>query len=44
MGGGNGGRGDEEEGVWSSVVGWAQAAGKKLSDAESEVWKRINKE
>ncbi|KAK4455798.1 hypothetical protein QBC34DRAFT_373562 [Podospora aff. communis PSN243] len=44
MGGGHGGQGDGEEGVWSSVVGWAQAAGKKLSEAESEVWRRINKE
>ncbi|KAK0623047.1 hypothetical protein B0T14DRAFT_161622 [Immersiella caudata] len=44
MGGGNAGQGDGEEGVWSSVVGWTQAAGKRLSEAESEVWKRINKE
>ena len=34
----------EQEGVWNSAMKWAQAAGKKLSDAESEVWRRINKE
>ncbi|KAM7199845.1 hypothetical protein V8F33_004249 [Rhypophila sp. PSN 637] len=33
-----------EEGVWNSAVKWAQVAGEKLSAAESEVWKRINKE
>ncbi|KAK1835246.1 hypothetical protein QBC39DRAFT_342084 [Podospora conica] len=32
--------GDEGGGVW----GFLQAAGKKLSDAETEVWRRINKE
>ncbi|KAK0753405.1 hypothetical protein B0T18DRAFT_13668 [Schizothecium vesticola] len=32
--------GDEGNGVW----GFLQAAGKKLSDAETEVWRRINKE
>ncbi|KAM7192685.1 hypothetical protein V8F20_008748 [Naviculisporaceae sp. PSN 640] len=36
--------GGDEEGVWNSAVKWAQAAGEKLSAAESEVWKRINKE
>jgi len=35
---------EEDEGVWGSAVKWAQTAGKKLSEAESEVWKRINKE
>lgn len=35
---------DDEEGVWNSAVRWAQAAGQKLSAAESEVWRRINKE
>jgi len=35
---------DREEGVWGSALKWAQAAGKKLSDAETEVWRRINKE
>lgn len=44
-GGGYGGDGashggDEGNGVW----GFLQAAGKKLSDAETEVWRRINKE
>ncbi|KAM7216497.1 hypothetical protein V8F06_008120 [Rhypophila decipiens] len=33
-----------EEGVWNSAVKWAQVAGEKLSAAENEVWKRINKE
>ena len=34
------GSGEEEAGLWS----YLQAAGKKLSDAETEVWRRINKE
>lgn len=34
----------EEQGVWNSAVKWAQVAGEKLSAAESEVWRRINKE
>lgn len=32
----------EDEGVLGSAMKWAQAAGKKLSEAESEVWRRIN--
>ncbi|KAG7290520.1 hypothetical protein NEMBOFW57_000523 [Staphylotrichum longicolle] len=47
-GGGGGfgrdGDGGEEEGVWGSAVKFAKAAGKRLSEAESEVWKRINGE
>lgn len=35
---------EEGEGVWGSAMKWAQVAGKKLSDAETEVWRRINKE
>ncbi|KAK3692884.1 hypothetical protein B0T22DRAFT_30016 [Podospora appendiculata] len=35
---------DEDEGVLSSAMKWAQAAGQKLSAAESEVWRRINKD
>lgn len=31
-----------DEGVWGSAVKLMQAAGKTLSDAESEVWRRIN--
>ncbi|KAK3322322.1 hypothetical protein B0H66DRAFT_198864 [Apodospora peruviana] len=33
---------DDEGGVLSSAMKWAQAAGGKLSAAESEVWRRIN--
>ncbi|KAI0128723.1 hypothetical protein BJ170DRAFT_343084 [Xylariales sp. AK1849] len=33
-----------EEGVWNSAKKWAQATGEKLAAAETEVWKRINKE
>lgn len=36
-------RGDDD-GVWSSAKKWAQTAGEKLSAAESEVWRRINKD
>jgi hypothetical protein len=36
--------GQDEEGVWSTAKKWAQAAGEGLAAAESEVWKRINKE
>lgn len=47
-GGGGGfgqdGDGGEEEGVWGTAVKFAKAAGKRLSEAESEVWKRINGE
>lgn len=34
----------EEDGVWNSAKKWAQATGEKLVAAETEVWKRINKE
>ncbi|KAK6864885.1 hypothetical protein PG995_001413 [Apiospora arundinis] len=34
----------EEEGVWGVAKKWAAGAGEKLVAAESEVWKRINKE
>ena len=44
IGGSGGGDGNEDESVWGSAVKWAQAAGEKLSAAESEVWRRINKE
>ncbi|KAK3374898.1 hypothetical protein B0H63DRAFT_481217 [Podospora didyma] len=36
--------GDDSGGVWSSAMKWAGAAGQKLSAAETEVWKRINKQ
>ncbi|KAJ9161511.1 hypothetical protein NKR19_g2196 [Coniochaeta hoffmannii] len=42
-GGGGGDGGEGEEGVWGAARKWAQAAGDKLSAAESEVWRRINK-
>ncbi|KAL8350346.1 hypothetical protein RB598_005593 [Gaeumannomyces tritici] len=35
---------DQGEGVWDSAKKYMQAAGSKLSAAESEVWKRINKQ
>lgn len=34
---------ENEEGVWGAARKWAQAAGDKLSAAENEVWRRINK-
>lgn len=34
----------DEEGVWDTAKKWAQATGQKLAEAESEVWKRINKD
>jgi hypothetical protein len=34
----------DNQGVWSSAMKWAQAAGSKLSEAESQVWRKINKE
>ena len=43
-GGGNYQDDGDEGGVWNSAMKWAQTAGEKLSAAESEVWKRINKE
>lgn len=36
--------GDGEETMWDSARKFAQAAGDKLSAAEHEVWRRINKE
>lgn len=33
-----------EGGVWDAAKKWAQATGQKLAEAESEVWKRINKD
>ena len=46
FGGGGGGGGGSGEGsaVWDTAKKWAQATGQKLADAESEVWRRINKE
>jgi len=34
----------DPEGVWSTAKKWAQTAGEKISEAETEVWRRINKE
>jgi hypothetical protein len=36
--------GVDPEGVWNTAKAWASTAGKKLSEAESEVWKRVNGE
>ena len=33
---------DNGEGVWGALGGWVKGAGKKLSQVEGEVWKRIN--
>ena len=33
----------EDEGIWNTAKNWAQQAGEKLSVAEAEVWKKINK-
>lgn len=41
-GGGSGDNG--EESIWGTAKKWAVAAGENLAAAESEVWKRINKE
>ncbi|KAI9833729.1 MAG: hypothetical protein M1838_005560, partial [Thelocarpon superellum] len=32
------------EGVWDTAKKWAKVAGEKASEAEKEVWRRINKE
>jgi hypothetical protein len=34
--------GVDAEGVWNTAKSWASTAGKKLSEAEQEVWKRVN--
>jgi hypothetical protein len=36
--------GADPEGAWNTAKAWASTAGKKLSEAESEVWKRLNGE
>lgn len=41
--GGNASDFGEEEGVWDSAKKFMMAAGDRLSAAESEVWRRINK-
>lgn len=41
--GGGGGDGADGEGIWSSAKKMVATAGEKLADAETEVWKRINK-
>lgn len=38
------GEDEGEEGVWGAARKWAQAAGDKILAAESEVWRKINKE
>lgn len=34
--------GVDPESVWNTAKKWAQTAGEKVSEAEAEVWKRIN--
>ncbi|KAH0541330.1 hypothetical protein FGG08_004168 [Glutinoglossum americanum] len=34
---------DGEEGVWETAKRWVRTAGEKVGEAESEVWRRINK-
>ncbi|KAK0113157.1 hypothetical protein ONS95_014856 [Cadophora gregata] len=36
--------GYDPEGVWNAAKKWAQTAGEKISVAEAEMWKKINKE
>lgn len=42
-GGGEQGALRGEEGVWDAAKRWARVAGEKVGEAESEVWKRLNK-
>ncbi|KAH8673744.1 hypothetical protein BX600DRAFT_508983 [Xylariales sp. PMI_506] len=35
---------EEGEGIWDTAKKWAQSTGEKLAAAETEVWKRINKD
>lgn len=39
---GYGGAGGEEESIWDTAKKWAFVAGEKASQAEKEVWRRIN--
>jgi hypothetical protein len=34
---------DPIENAWNAAKSWASSAGKKLSEVEAEVWKRVNK-
>lgn len=43
QGGGMLGSEGEEEGVWGSAKKWARATGDSIAAAETEVWRRINK-
>jgi len=36
--------GVDPESVWNTAKAWASTAGKKISEVESEVWKRVNGE
>lgn len=38
-----GSEGTDGPSVWDTARQWAQKAGEKISEAESEVWKRVNK-
>ena len=46
VGGGilNGDGKSDDGSIWGTVSGWAKGAGKKLSEVEGEVWRRINGE
>jgi hypothetical protein len=34
----------DADSVWNVAKKWAQTAGEKFSEAEAEVWRKINKE
>ena len=36
--------GVDTESPWNTAKQWAQVAGKRIQEAENEVWRRINKE
>ncbi|KAG9244867.1 hypothetical protein BJ878DRAFT_48254 [Calycina marina] len=36
--------GEATEGIWNTAKAWANTAGAKISEAETEVWRRIGKE
>ena len=38
------GFGVDADSIWNTTKSWAATAGKKLSEAEAEVWKRVNGE
>lgn len=38
------GAGFDSDGVWNTARKWVQQAGEKISEAEAEVWRKINKD